>query len=108
MARKNVLRKILIATVVSNVLLFSALVGLLIYNQKYRETKTQMAKTKYLSELLDDAGVCVTCNYLGSNITAQDTLFSSISMVNKDKICCINEPDFLPKLIRQVRKLTDT
>lgn len=106
MKSENVLRKILIATVAANILMFFGLVGLIIYNQRHQNSETQN-KAGLVSQsfrLPENAGVCSACDYLGPNIKSNDTLFSSIHSVGGKKVCCMDKPEFLPKLMRMVSR----
>ena len=97
------LRCIFIASIAANILLFLILAGVFLYKN--------VVKKDNVSDVIDSqiklpggAGVCLPCDYLGDKITAEDTLFDSITTSNdgKHKLCCTNKPSFLPELIGKV------
>ena len=73
-------------------------------NSKISDQRKTDYNVKFNKSLLGNLGtVCFTCNHLGADVSADDTLYDVITYTDcGDRICCIQKDTEIQEAVRLV------
>ena len=96
-----------------NVGLIAVLLAIFLYRNIDDKQQKEIIENSEIKEGLVDGGkspdtMCVPCDYLGPSVTAEDTLYDSITTTKcGHRICCVKDRQYLYRLVVRVRYTLD-